>query len=166
MTKTTTILWAVVGVLFVALAGLAAYKALPILHPQVGGTANLNPECDLRAGPCRSDLPGGGQVSFAIKTPGIPLVKPLDLEVRVQGVEATQVEVDFVGLEMNMGFNRPKLQAQGAGLFTGAGMLPVCVRVAMEWEARVLVTTPRGLLAAPFRFITAKEGAVLPGGRR
>ncbi|WP_260295578.1 hypothetical protein [Sedimenticola hydrogenitrophicus] len=166
MAKTTTLLWAIAGVLFLALAGVAAYKALPILNPEVGGMAPLDTDCDLRAGACRSDLPGGGQISFAIKTPGIPLVKPLDLEVRLSGVEASKVEVDFVGIGMNMGFNRPRLDARGDGVFAGTGMLPVCVRVAMEWEARVLITSPRGLLAAPFRFITVKDGVVLPGGER
>ncbi|WP_275099926.1 hypothetical protein [Sedimenticola hydrogenitrophicus] len=166
MAKSTTLLWAIAGVLFLALAGVAAYKALPILNPEVGGMAVLDSDCDLRAGPCQSDLPGGGRVSFAIKTPGIPLVKPLDLEVRLSGVEASQVEVDFVGIGMNMGFNRPRLNAQGGGVFAGTGMLPVCVRVAMEWEARVLITSPRGLLAAPFRFITVKDGVALPGGER
>lgn len=163
MAKPTTMLWSIAGLLFIALAGVAAYKVLPILNPEVGGMAALDSDCDLRAGPCRSDLPGGGSVSFAIKTPGIPLVKPLDLEVRLAGIEASKVEVDFIGIGMNMGFNRPRLDDQGDGVFTGSGMLPVCVRVAMEWEARVLLTTPRGLLAAPFRFITVKDGVALPG---
>jgi len=38
--------------------------------------------------------------------------------------------------------------------FAGTGMLPVCVRARMTWEARVLLHTERGLLAAPFRFDT------------
>ena len=164
MAKSTTMLWGIAGVLFVALAGVAAYKALPILNPEVGGVAALDSGCDLRAGPCHSELPGGGSVSFAIKTPGIPLVKPLDLEVRLTGIEASKVEVDFIGIDMNMGFNRPRLSVKEGGVYGGTGMLPVCVRVAMEWEARVLITSPRGLLAAPFRFITVKEGVALPGG--
>ncbi len=163
MAKTTTWLWMSAGVLFIALAGVAAYKALPLLNPEIGGMAALDSTCDLRSGPCQSALPGGGSVRFAINTPGIPLVKPLALEVRLQGVDASKVEVDFVGIDMNMGFNRLSLEKGDDGVFTGTGMLPVCVRVAMEWEARVLVTTPRGLLAAPFRFITVKDGVTLPG---
>lgn len=166
MAKTTTLLWGAAGALFLALAGVAAYKALPLLKPELSGMAVLDAECDLRAAPCQSELPGGGRVSFAIRTPGIPLVKPLDLEVRLENLEASQVEVDFVGLDMNMGFNRPRLDEQGDGVFRGTGMLPVCVRVAMEWEARVLITTPRGLMAAPFRFITVKDGVSLPGGHQ
>lgn len=164
MARSMTFYWGIAGLLFVALAGVATYKVMPVLNPEVGGTAALDRDCDLRACPCQSQLPGGGSVSFAIKTPGIPLVKPLDLEVRLTDVEASKVEVDFVGIDMNMGFNRPKLSAVGDGVFSGTGMLPVCVRVAMEWEARVLITTPRGLLVAPYRFITVKDGVALPGG--
>ncbi len=158
-------LWLVAGVLFVALAVVAVYKALPLLQPTLQASAPLDLNCDLRAGPCASSLPGGGEVSFAINTPGIPLVKPLDLEVNLQGVPADRIEVDFVGIDMNMGFNRPQLQHQGSGRYIGRGMLPVCVRVAMEWEARVLVYSERGLLAAPFRFITVKEGSLSQGGK-
>ena len=73
--------------------------------------------------------------------------------------DAETVEVDLQGLDMNMGFNRPKLASLGDGHFRGEGMLPVCVRDAMEWEAKVLVHSDDGLRAAPFRFITVKDGA-------
>ncbi len=162
MSRTTTLLWSLAGLLFIALAGVAAYKALPILNPELGAVAALDENCDLRAGPCFSKV-AGGRVSFAIKTEGIPLVKPLELEVKLDGIEASKVEVDFIGLGMEMGFNRPQLEAKGSGLYIGTGMLPVCIRVAMEWEARVLIATADGLIAAPFRFITAKDGAALPG---
>jgi hypothetical protein len=163
--RTTTLLWSLAGILFVALGGVAAYKALPLLNPEIGDIAALDANCDLYAGPCTSKLSSGGRVSFAIKTDGIPLVKPLDLEVKLDGIDADKVEVDFIGLGMDMGFNRPQLKATDDGLYVGTGMLPVCIRAAMEWEARVLVTTPEGLIAAPFRFITAKEGMALSGSK-
>ena len=163
MSRSINRLWVVAGGLFLLLAVVAAYKALPLLNPELEAVAVLDSNCDLRAGPCTSSLPGGGTVTFAIRTEGIPLVTPLDLEVQLEGVRASGVEIDFVGIGMNMGFNWPRLESQGHGLYTGSGMLPVCVRVAMEWEARVLVQSERGVLAAPFRFITVKDGAVLPG---
>lgn len=163
MSVTNNRLWWIAGVLFLLLAAAAAYKAMPLLNPELQAVAPLDSSCDLRAGPCTSSLPGGGRVTFAIPTEGIPLVKPLDLEVKLEGISASSVEVDFVGIGMNMGYNRPRLDAKGGGVYVGTGMLPVCVRVAMEWEARVLVRSERGLLAAPFRFITVKDGAVLPG---
>lgn len=88
------------------------------------------------------------------------MLEPLKLSVQVKGMEVSSVEVDFEGLEMYMGFNRPKLTAQGDGRFVGETRIPVCVRDAMEWEAKVLVGTGKGILAVPFRFITIKSGAV------
>jgi hypothetical protein len=155
-------LWVVVGLLFAALAGVALYKAYPLLNPTVAVRAPLNPQCSLRAGPCEVVFPDGARVKFSIEPRAIPVVKPLRFEVETQGMEGTAVEIDFQGTDMNMGFNRAKLSAAGEGRFAGDGMLPVCVREAMEWEARVLIDTNAGLMEAPFRFITVQPGMPPP----
>jgi hypothetical protein len=147
----------VVGVLFLALAGVAAYKAWPLLYPEVVIAVPLNADCDLRQGPCLTQIPDGGSVRFSITPRNIPPLKELQLEVAIQGLEAQAVEVDFSGIDMNMGFNRPKLMQQATGQFQGKGMLPVCVRSSMEWEARVLVHTDEGIVAVPFRFLVRKS---------
>ena len=160
--KTTTSLWIAAGVLFAVVAGVAVYKVWPLLNPRVAEVAPLDPDCDLRAGPCAVRLEDGTRISFAIEPREIPVVQPLTLDVAVEGRDVLGVEVDFTGVDMNMGFNRPRLEPSGAGRYSGGGMLPVCVRGAMEWEARVLVRTDEGLVAAPFRFITVKPGAAFP----
>lgn len=150
--------------LFLAVAGVATYKVLPLLNPEVVKIADLDPQCDLRAGPCVGHLSDGSSISFGIKPESIPVVTPLEIEVQLERIEAHKVEVDFQGIGMNMGFNRPQLTAQSAARFTGSGMIPVCIRDAMEWEAKVLVYTDDGIVAAPFRFITVKPGVELPKG--
>jgi hypothetical protein len=97
-------------------------------------------------------------VEFGIEPGSIPVLEPLTLWVRAQGLDVRGVEVDFAGVDMNMGHNRPRLEAVGPGEFRGGGMLPVCVRARMTWEARVLLRTPRGIWAAPFRFDTVRPG--------
>ncbi|MBA1332522.1 hypothetical protein QQ73_15995 [Candidatus Endoriftia persephone str. Guaymas] len=158
--KKDRVLWLSVGVLLTALVTVVVYKVWPILYPKAQFSAPLDPGCDLRAGPCVSSLPGGGSISFVIEPREIPLVRPLQLQVTLQGIEAERVEVDFKGVDMNMGFNRPQLSRVAEGRYSGKGILPVCVRDAMEWEATVLVTTDDGLLAAPYRFITVKPGQI------
>lgn len=153
-------LWALLA-LVVILAGALVYKAWPLLFPELQLAAKPDPKCDLRAGPCTSRLASGAEVSFGIEPTSIPMLEPLQLRVQLKGVEARSVEVDFEGQEMYMGFNRPKLSAQPDGSFRGETRIPVCVRDAMEWEAKVLLTTNRGILAVPYRFITIKPG-VLP----
>jgi hypothetical protein len=155
-------LWVAVALLFAALAGVALYKVYPLINPPVAVRAPLDPQCRLRAGPCEVVFPDGARVKFGIEPRAIPVVKPLRFEVAIQGMDATAVEVDFQGTDMNMGFNRAKLTARGDGRFAGDGMLPVCVREAMEWEARVLIQTDAGLMEAPFRFITVQPGMPLP----
>ncbi len=147
-------LWVAAGLLFAALTAAAVYKVWPILFPEIAATAPLNPDCDLRAGPCTVEFSQGGKVTFGIVPETIPVVKPLTLNVALEGLEAERVEVDFAGVDMEMGFNRPQLNATGAGRYSGPGMLPVCVRSVMEWEARVLIYTKSGIMAAPFRFST------------
>jgi hypothetical protein len=66
--------------------------------------------------------------------------------------------VDISGVDMNMGFNRATLTRTGPGEFSGPAMLPVCVRARMTWEAKVLLHTDAGLMAAPYRFDTYLPG--------
>lgn len=155
---TRSILWVLVGLLIASLAGVAVYKVWPMLNPDISVVAPLDPDCDLRAGPCSVGFADGATVSFGIEPRDIPPLKPLEFEVKLEGMDVRGVEVDFQGADMNMGYNRAQLKPVGEGRFLGNGMLPVCVRHVMEWEARVLLHTDRGLLAAPFRFITVTPG--------
>lgn len=164
MKKPAVTVWILAGCSLLLLAAAAVYKVWPLLNPQTAAVAPLDSACDLRTGPCTSPLPGGVSVTFSLSPRSIPVMQPLLLEVVVDGIDADGAQVDFQGVDMNMGFNRPRLSARGHGRFTGEGLLPVCVRDAMEWEARVLIESDLGLLAAPFRFVTVKPGMALPGG--
>ncbi|MET0089675.1 MAG: hypothetical protein ABW068_06590 [Candidatus Thiodiazotropha sp.] len=158
--------WVALGILVLAIFGVALYKAWPILFPPISLSAEVDPQCDLREGPCTTRLPNGVQVRFSIQPRSIPVVKPLQLEVVLKGLVADKVEVDFAGTDMNMGFNRVTLSpSSNPGVYTSGGMLPVCVRDAMEWEARVLISTAQGLVSVPYRFITVRPGVSLPESR-
>ncbi len=163
MSKFDRGLWLMAGVLFLALVAVVIYKFQPLLNPELAAVAPVDPGCDLRAGPCVGKFPDGTEISFSIEPKTIPLVKPLHLTATVNGVSAQGAEVDFIGLNMEMGFNRSKLKAEGDGKFSGSGVLPVCIMTVMEWEARVLVRTDQGMIAAPFRFKTTRAGYPLSG---
>ena len=150
-------IWIASGGLFAALAAAALHVAWPLLNPAVVASAPLDPRCDLRQGPCTGTLPSGGQVHLELTPRDLPLLEPIAIDVRLEGLRAFAVEVDFAGVDMNMGYNRPRLTAEGEGRYVGNTVLPVCVRQRMDWEARVLVRTPDGLMAAPFRFSTFKR---------
>lgn len=157
MTWVDRALWLVLLGLLAAIAGVAIYKLQPLLSPKPVLSAPLDPACDLRRGPCTARFPGGGELTFEVVPNAIPILVPLTLRVAIQGLQASGVEVDFAGVDMNMGFNRVSLVAVGGGRFEGEGMLPTCVRDRMTWEAKVLLQSPAGLLAAPFRFDTTRR---------
>jgi hypothetical protein len=153
----TVWIWIAAGGLFAALAAAALHVAWPLLNPEVVASAPIDPQCDLRQGPCSATLPNGGRVHFGLEPKDLPLLEPLAIDVRLDGLRAVAVEVDFAGVDMNMGYNRPSLAAAAEGRYVGKTVLPVCVRHRMDWEARVLVRTPDGLMAAPFRFSTFRQ---------
>jgi hypothetical protein len=142
-------------------AGMLAvllYHAWPVLYPEGIARAPLNPDCELRKGACTVVFGDGGEVTLSIEPRTIPLVEPLRLTVTLSGLEPKGVEVDFSGVDMNMGYNRVRLEAQGDGRYAGRGILPVCVRARMTWEAKVLLAVDGGYLIAPFRFDTYRLG--------
>lgn len=142
-------------VLVAAILGGVAFYFRDYFEP---GPARILPlsNCDLRDGSCTTDLPGGGTATFSILPKSIPLTKPLQLQVQVQGKKVRKVEVDFSGVSMNMGYNRRLLQAVADGSFAGEGMLPVCIRQRMEWETKLMLHTSDGLIIVPHRFETVQ----------
>lgn len=142
-------------VLAVALLGAVYYKFRDYFDVKAEMTLPLNPACDLRQAPCEMELPNGGRLTFGIEPKTIPLLQPLKLQVAIAGMETDLVEVDFAGIDMNMGYNRTALKGD-AGRYQGEATLPVCVRSRMGWEAKVLLHTDLGIVAAPFRFETFK----------
>ncbi len=149
-------LWTIIAFLVLAVLLTASYKLKDLLKPGITTTVELDENCDLRKGKCTSELPGGGKVSFSISPDDIPVLRPLQLEVDVDDIAISGVEVDFIGLGMEMGYNRPALSAITKTHFSGDTVLPVCVRSKMDWEARVLLQTKKGVIMVPFRFYTLK----------
>ena len=154
--KKITHLWTIVALLALVLLLVVSYKLKDVLKPDVIATAELDKTCDLRTAPCTSTLPGGGSVTLSISPKTIPILRPLQIDVNVDGVNVSSAKVDLTGMGMDMGYNRPLLTPLTKNHFTGKAILPVCVRRKMDWEARVLLQTDRGLIMAPFRFFTLK----------
>jgi hypothetical protein len=115
-------------------------------------TARLDPSCDLHQGICHSLFPDGSKVSLSISPRPIEALKPLQIQVLMEGVEAQSVEVDFRGVDVNMGYNRPRLKQESMGQYSGTWVLAACALERMNREATILIRTDEGILAAPFRF--------------
>ncbi len=149
----------IVALLLFGIAAVIGYKLNNATQKSVTLLAASNPDYELRNGPCRAELPAGGSIEFSIEPRSIPLMKPLSLTVNVHDIEVSAAEIDFVGIGMNMGYNRPQLKQVSSNRFEGSTTLPVCILQRMEWEARLLLETDKGTVMAPFRFYTDKSPA-------
>jgi hypothetical protein len=139
-------------ILALMLVGVVGYKLSPLLLPKADVTVTPDPGCDLHASACGALLPGGGRLTFTISPRPIPVTAPFEMAVTLDGLSADKVAVDFAGVTMNMGFNRPALNRAENGRFTGQATLPVCVTGRMTWQATVLVGSGARRIAVPFRF--------------
>ena len=142
----------VIGILLIALVVVVGYKYSPLLLPKADVVVQPDPSCDLQRQACRVQLPAGGSVELAMGTRPVPMVKPFVVEVKAAGFSPQRIEVDFAGIDMNMGLNRPELVARGEGLFSGEATLPVCITGAMDWQATVLIENGSERIAIPYRF--------------
>ena len=147
-------LWLLVLLLACGTVVVALARFWPLLHPPIVERAPLAAACDLLQGPCEVAFVNGGRVRLDVQPRGIPVVHPLDIDVVLSGLPPPdRVELDLAGVDMDMGYNRVALSPVASpGQWVGKGMLPVCVRARMTWEARVLLYTDGGVRSAPFRF--------------
>ncbi len=121
---------------------------------EIAAIAPLDPSCDLQQNACQGVFADGSRITLSINPRPFQPLRPLRIQVRAQGMDPQTVEVDFSGLGMYMGYNRPRLQKESPGQYSGPGMLASCALERMVWEATVLATTDEGVMAAPFRFET------------
>ncbi len=142
--------------LFLVLAALFLAAITAVGHrlssPAVALGAVPDAGCDLQQKVCGAAVPGGARLTLSILPHPIPLLKPLAVEVTTTALDASQVELEFTGVEMNMGVQRVLLKPVSPGRFVGEATLPVCVTGRMQWQATVMLDSKRGRVVAPFRF--------------
>lgn len=148
----TRLLIDAIVILGIALIGVVTWK----LQPRADTALPLT-GCDINQGDCAVDLPEGGRLELAVAPRPIPTLKPFVVTLTLRGKTADKVEMDFAGVSMNMGFNRPQLNAAGDGRYVGDATLPVCVTGAMQWQATALLHNGASTLSIPFRFDAGKH---------
>ena len=143
--------------IFVFLAALGYFAAREWVAPAVEVvTIEQANECDLAAGTCTADLPGGGQLSLEISPRPIPLMQPLRVVARVNGSPLQPSRLDITGLNMEMGLNRTVLAPQGSGRWEGETILPICSQRRMHWQAALALAEGDRQYRLVFRFYTLR----------
>lgn len=147
----------VIGLELIALVVLVGYKLSPVLLPKADVTVFPDPICNLQHEACAVTIPSGGTVTLSLGTRPVPLIKPFNVEVVTTGFTPTRVEVDFAGIDMNMGMNRAELVPTVPGRYVGEITLPVCITGWMDWQATVLVDTSAGQILIPYRLTSGER---------
>lgn len=141
-----------IGILLIALVVVVGYKLSPILLPKADVTVRPDPACNLLRESCAVELPSGGRIELSSSVLPIPMVRPFEIRVATSGFTPGKVEVDFAGVDMNMGLNRPELGLRAPGQYAAEVSLPVCITGLMDWQVTVLVETGAERIAIPYRF--------------
>ncbi len=156
--QTKQLWWFVLVLVLVVLALAGQRYRQQFATPSVIDTVTAPKACDLTQTSCSVRFADGQELDFSLQPNPVPVLKPLRLAVQLSPPATPAVrqdiEVDFVGVDMDMGFNRVKLERQDADHYTGTGVLSLCTRKRMEWEARVLLHTGKGIKMAIFPFYT------------
>ena len=151
MRRRQTILTVIV--LALACVAVAGYK-FSTRWRSTNATLLPRASCNPAIQDCTIPFPHGGQLRLSIAPRPIRPLQKLSLTVKMTGVKAENVEIDFDGADMSMGYNRPVLSGDGED-FSGQTILPVCITGTMIWKATVVVTTGKERIAAPFHFEVA-----------
>ncbi len=157
MNRKSENLWTSIAIIIFFGLLVFSYVYKSILKTDATVIASYDDACNLRTGTCTVELPEGGKVHFTMSPNSIPLLKPIALDVKIEGVDATNVMVDFEGIGMDMGSNQSALSKTKSNHFLGTTILPACSHQKMEWQANVQLTTKQGVISAPFRFYTVRK---------
>lgn len=116
----------------------------------------LSPDatCELHLETCQLETEQGGIVHLSVTPKEIPTSSPITYHVKTDHLDVSRVKVEIVGVTMNMGSHEIYLTKNDEGVFEGSGILPVCVRSSMHWEARIHLLTKEGWILAPYQFWT------------
>ncbi|MDR2677912.1 MAG: hypothetical protein LBB51_00550 [Zoogloeaceae bacterium] len=93
------------------------------------------PPCDLNLTPCRVPLAGGGEAEVEFMLRPVPLLASFPVRIHLKNQTADQMQMEFIGSSMDMGFNQVKLRQETPGVFVGNATLPVCSAGPMRWRA-------------------------------
>ena len=148
----------ILGVIALAFACtiVAGYKLSAAWHAGTNASQLPLSSCDISVQECSVQLPQGAQLTLSIDPRPIRAMQKLTIKVDItgNGLDPRKVEIDFAGVDMNMGYNRPELSG-GSRHFSGQTILPICITGTMTWKATVLITKDQEKIAIPFQFSVA-----------
>lgn len=115
------------------------------------------PQCDLGLQTCRKRLSGSGELTIDLTPRPIPVLQPFEVRATLEGRNADQIQLDFSGVNMDMGFNQVDLKKGENGVFSGRAILPVCTTSRMRWQANFSIRSGETVEVVSLHFETKNE---------
>ncbi len=120
-------------------------------------TTVSTPRCNLSRQTCRFQLSTGQGNSLSATPIPTPAGRPIAFTLQSQANEFNSANIEFEGVEMNMGVFRQALSSSGTDQFAGSLVLPLCVTGPMRWRVRLLVNGREGLREIEFQLETTSS---------
>jgi len=142
-----------------ALGMISAYFLIDssdIYRWYVGDTnfVKQNKNCDLHDGSCRVIIHDASEITLSITPRAIPLMKPLQFQVRTKGIHTNQLVLEVYATNMNMGFHKSQLKRVRDNVYEGNITLPSCIVGSMIWNANIIANKSNRSVGAIFEFKT------------
>ena len=139
--KKRLLLWFVM-----ALISILAIASLQGCDQNASNNAQLwpmNKDCDLHSENCTVSL-DAASATLKISPHPIPIARPLGIEVELNGINPTEMQLDISGINMYMGYNRVPLKSSKPNHWVGTSMLAFCTAEKMEWQITLMLKMPDG----------------------
>lgn len=113
-------------------------------------------ECDLQQGQCQFKSLCCGMMILAITPRPIMMNEELKVVLTTERPMPKDSSIDFMGVEMKMGYNRPSFVQDTPKHYSLEALLPMCTQDEMTWQATLLIPKKNELNAYQFKFITER----------
>lgn len=99
-----------------------------------------NKTCDLNVSDCSIKTKDGETIAVSIEKRPLKTQETLKINVTlITDSKRVPLELDFTGVNLNMGLIRPKLKPDGNGIYSGTFEIPICEIKKMNWNVRLLI---------------------------
>jgi protein SCO1/2 len=134
---------------------LAAYQSVDSMKPafsqdrqnQSVEVMAENVNCNLAQTPCQLE-----DVEVSIGPYPITSEKSFKVNVSTKSSLGIPLEIDFQGIESNMGYIRPRLSKTSDNTYSGEFYIPFCDEAQMRWKAALILETKEGPKSLLFYF--------------
>lgn len=110
--------------------------------------------CDLQLEICRIESEKYGSITVSITPRPFKMNDYLKINVYFEKPVIYSVYMDFLGLDIDMGYSRPQLTSLDKNLFDGQTLLPMCSLQQMSWQGSLIIDLGSALDVFRFEFVT------------